>query len=89
MTSVRSVFTYLGPNQVAEGFYTFDGSTLQMTFANGEPVLLDDHPVTETVEPAQVEAVAKRLTRRIRKAMLGEKVDGFSRALTYEREAFA
>lgn len=84
MTSeVKHVFAYLGPDQVAEGFYTFDGSTLRMVFANGEPVMLDEEPVTETVEPDQVEAVAKRLTKRIRKTFRGEIVEGFSRSLTY------
>lgn len=90
MTSeVRRVVTYLGPDQVAEGFYTFDGETLRMVFADGEPVTLDDEPVTETVMPEQVEAVAKKLTKRIRKAFRGEIVEGFGRALTYEREIFA
>lgn len=87
-TEIRRVFTYLGPDQVAEGFYTFDGATLQMVFANGEPVILDEEPVTETVAPEQAEAVAKGLTRRIRKAFRGEIVEGFGRALNYEREVF-
>lgn len=90
MTSeVRRVVTYLGPDHVAEGFYTFDGETLRMVFANGEPVTLDDAPVTETVTPEHAEAVAKKLTRRIRKAFRGETVEGFGRSLSYEREAFA
>lgn len=50
MTSdIRRVVTYLGPDQIAEGFYTFDGETVRMVFADGEPVALDDEPVTETV----------------------------------------
>jgi hypothetical protein len=85
---IRRVFSYLGPDQVAEGFYTFDGATLRMVFANGEPVVLDDEPVTETVTPEHAEAVAKKLTKRIRKTLRGETVEGFSRALTYEREVF-
>jgi hypothetical protein len=32
---IRRVISYLGPDQVAEGFYTFDGVTLRMVFANG------------------------------------------------------
>lgn len=88
---MKRVVSYLGPNQIAEGFYTFDGETLRMVFANGEPVMLDDEPVIETLpgsSPDQVEAVAKKLTRRIRKAFRGEIVEGFGRALTYENEAF-
>lgn len=88
-TEIRRVISYLGPDQVAEGFYTFDGATLRMVFANGEPVILDDEPVTETVAPEQAEAVAKKLTRRVRKAFRGETVEGFGRALTYQREVFA
>lgn len=67
----------------------FDGSILTMVFANGEPVLLDDEPVTEAVAPEHVEAVAKKLTRRIRKTFRGEIVEGFGRVLAYEREVFA
>lgn len=89
MTAIRRVFSYLGPDQVAEGFYTFDGETLHMVFANGEPVILDEEPVTATVTEQHVEAVAKQLTRRIRKAFRGEIVEGFGRKLSYEREAFA
>lgn len=92
MTSpVRSVFTYLGPDQVSEGFYIYEAATrtLRMVFADGQPVMLDDEPVTETVDPQHAEAVAKRLTRRIRKALRGEVVEGFSRRLTYENEVFA
>lgn len=90
MTSeIRRVISYLGPNQVAEGFYTFDGETLRMVFANGEPVMLDDEPMASLCPLEQVEAVAKKLTRRIRNAFRGETVEGFGRALTYEREVFA
>lgn len=88
MTDIRRVVAYLGPNQIAEGFYTFDGVTLRMVFDNGAPVMLDDEPVTETVTPEHVEAVAKKLTKRIRKTLRGETVEGFSRPLTYEREVF-
>lgn len=89
MTSdILRVVSYLGPDQVAEGFYTFDGATLRMVFANGEPVILDDEPVTETVVPVHAEAVAKKLTRRIRKAFRGETVEGFGRRLAYENEVF-
>lgn len=86
---IRRVICYLGPDQVAEGFYTYDGTTVRMVFANGEPVALEDEPVTETVGPDLAEAVAKRLTKRIRKAFRGEIVEGFGRRLQYEREVFA
>jgi hypothetical protein len=93
VTNVRSVFTYLGPDQVAQGFYTLDGDRLTMMGDDGQgnwsPLILDDEPVTATVPPEHAEAVAKRLTRRIRKAFRGETVDGFGRALSYETETFA
>jgi hypothetical protein len=78
-SEIHRVFSYLGPDHVAEGFYTFDGVTLQMVYANGEPFLLDDMPVTETVSPEMVEAVAKKLTKRIRKLASGSSVPGFGR----------
>lgn len=86
---IRRVVCYLGPDQVAEGFYTYDGVIVRMVFDNGVPVILDDEPVTENVAPDLVEAVAKRLTKRIRKAFRGETVEGFGRRLQYEREVFA
>lgn len=90
MTSeIRRVVSYLGPDQITEGFYTYDGETLRMVLADGKPVALDDEPVIETVAPEHVEAIAKILTKRIRKAFRGEVVEGFGRALTYEREIFA
>lgn len=92
-TEIRHVISYLGPDQVTEGFYTFDGVTLTMMGSddkgNWSPMILDEEPVSEKVAPEQVEAVAKKLTRRIRKALRGETVEGFGRALNYEREVFA
>lgn len=93
MSDIRHVFTYLGPDHVAEGFYIFDGETLTMMGDDGKgnwsPILMDDgETVTETVAPEHVEAVAKKLTKRIRKSFRGETVEGFGRALSYEIEAF-
>jgi hypothetical protein len=91
-SKIHRVVSYLGPNQIAEGFYTFDGSTLRMVFANGEPVILEDEPMTETLpicSAEHVEAVAKKLTKRIRRAFRSEQVEGFGRVLEYEKESFA
>jgi hypothetical protein len=101
----KRVFVTTGPNQVEEGFYTVDGSKITMTYANGENVMLHEtEPVTATAEPHMIEAVARALTRKIRKLALGESVpgfgrgetigtnpapDGFGRTLNYEREIFA
>lgn len=90
---IRRVFASISPDQVAEGFYTFDGSTLTMMGDDGKgnwtPIALDEEPVTATCTADLAEAVARRLTKRIRKVFRGELVEGFSRALKYENEAFA
>ena len=86
---IRRVVCYLGSNQVAEGYYTYDGGIIQMVFDNGVPVVLDDEPVIETVGPELAEAVAKKLTKRIRRALRGETLEGFGRPLQYEPEYFA
>lgn len=91
---VRRVVTYLGPDQIAEGFYTYAAETQTLTMmgddgaGNWSAFVLDDGPVTETVAPEHVEAVAKKLTRRIRKTLRGEVVEGFGRRLNYEHEVF-
>lgn len=92
MSEVRRVVSYLGPDQVTEGFYTYDGSTVTMMGDDGNgnwsPMRLDDEPVTGAATPDHVEAIAKKLTKRIRKAFRGEVVEGFGRALSYENEVF-
>lgn len=80
MTVPKRVFITLGPDRVEEGFYSLDGDTITMTYANGEPVLMDgDEPVTATATPDMVESVARALTRRIRGWALGASVPGFGR----------
>jgi hypothetical protein len=80
VTDVRRVFISLGPDRVEEGFYSLDGDTITMTYANGEPVLMDgDEPMTATATPDMVEPVARALTRRIRGWALGASVPGFGR----------
>lgn len=80
MTDVKRVFITLGPDRVQEGFYTLHGDKITMTYANGEPVLMDaDEPVTATAAPGMVEPVARALTRRIRRWALGDSVPGFGR----------
>lgn len=78
--SIHRVFITLGPDRVEEGFYILDGDKITMTYANGEPVLMDeDEPVTATAAPNMVEPVARALTKRIRKWALGASVPGFER----------
>jgi hypothetical protein len=84
---IRSVFAYLGPDQVVEGFYTFDGKTVTMMGDDGKgsrvPMMLDDEPVSERATPETAVAIAKVLTKRIRKALRGETVEGFGRRIDY------
>lgn len=95
MSEIRRVLCYITPDRVAEGFYTFDGETIMMMGDDGNgkwsPVLVDDEPVTERVTPENVVAVAKVLTKRIRKAFLGEQVEGFGRGhrIEYSNEGIA
>ncbi len=80
MTDVKRVFVTLRPDRVQEGFYIQDGDKITMTYANGEPVLMDgDEPVTATAAPNMVEPVARALTRRIRTWAIGSSVPGFGR----------
>lgn len=81
MTDIRRVFITLGPDRVEEGFYTLDGDTITMVYANGEPVMMyEDVPVTARVVPADmIEPIARSLTRRIREWALGSSVPGFGK----------
>lgn len=90
MTVVRYVPVQLTPETIAEGFYTYDGETVTMVKRDGSPVLIDDQPVTEASHPDHATLTAKRLTRNIRKALLGDAMPGFEkRALTYSHEGIA
>lgn len=80
MIDIKRVFISLGPDRVEEGFYTLDGDKITMTYANGEPVLMDgDEPVTATATSDMIEPVARALTRQIRKWAIGDSVPGFGR----------
>jgi hypothetical protein len=87
---VRGVTVQLTINSVAEGFYTYDGETVTMVKRDSSPVLLDNEPVTEKSHPDHVTLTARRLTRQIRKALLGDAVPGFEkRRLDYTHEGIA
>lgn len=90
MTTVRYVAVQLTPDSIAEGFYTYDGETITMVKRDGSPVFIDDQPVTENSHPDHVTIAAKRLTRKIRTALLGDFVPGFEkRRLEYSHEGIA
>ena len=90
MTTVRCVNVLLTQDSIAQGFYTYDGETVTMVKRDGSPVLIDEQPVTEDSHPDHVTITAKRLTRNIRKALLGDSVPGFEkRRLEYSHEGIA
>jgi hypothetical protein len=90
LTKVRYVAVQLTPDSIAEGFYTYDGETVTMVKRDGSPVEIDGGPVTEEAAPDFATITAKRLTRRIRKALLGDSVAGFDkRPLHYQHEGIA
>ena len=91
MTTIRSVNVLLTQDSIAVGFYTYDGETVTMVKRDGSPALIDnDQPVTEACHPDHVTITAKRLTRNIRKALLGDSVPGFEkRRLEYSHEGIA
>ena len=88
MTEVHRVFATVAPNQVTVGFYTLtDGNLMTMVHPNGDPVMLDEAPVTAKLSPGSnnnlIEQVARLLTKKIRKSFRGELVEGFDRVIAY------
>lgn len=79
MTEVRPVVTYLGPNEVARGLFTYEGDTVTIVTSDGSPTVIDDITFTEKSPPEHAEAIAKVLIRRIRKALLGGVPKGFEK----------
>jgi hypothetical protein len=89
MLKVYVATAQLTPERVIEGFYTLDGDELIMTYADGSPVMLNDGQVKRKLtigEDARV--VASRLTKEIRKAMLGDIVPGFSDPIAYANQGY-
>lgn len=81
---IKEVICYVGPNQISEGFYTLDAGQITMVHPDGKPVNLDGGLVQHTMrEGDNEEAIAKVLTRRIRKHFRGEIVEGFSNPINY------
>jgi hypothetical protein len=84
MFRMRHVFAQITPDQVAEGFYVIRENTITMVYGDGNPVQLDDAPVTAKIPPGgNPDSIARVLTKRIRKALRGEKVEGFDAPLQY------
>lgn len=95
MIEVKSVIVELrGPGgerlgRTTEGYYTVDGGTLTMTYANGDPVL-NDNGIPAFRRSLQAKeyppAIACVLTHQVRRYLLGanEESDAFNRPLTYQ-----
>lgn len=88
---IHQVIVHLGPNRIAEGYYTIDGDTLTMTFDDGSPVLLaDGSKVTHEITPeTNVKGLAAVLAGQVRRELLNELVPGFSRDLDYPAAGIA
>lgn len=76
------------PGQVTEGFYTVEDGYLQMVYRDGRKL---ENPLyrVKLHDGANVKAIAGNLTRSIRTEMLGEKVEGFTRNLSYPKASYA
>lgn len=81
--SVKSVYTYLSPDEVIEGFYMFDGKTVTMMGADHDgtwlPLAPQDEIISEPATPETAVAVAKTLTKRTHAMLNVETVKGFGK----------
>ena len=85
--TIKRVLAQISETQVAEGFYTLKGNRLTMVWPDGKPVELDDVPVTAEISSnLNPDAVARKLTKKIRTALRGERVEGFDRVIEYSRD---
>lgn len=85
----KQVFVTLSENHVVRGFYVIRNGVLTMTHGpNGKPVMLDDAPVNvKLLQNSNPDAIARQLTKKIRKAMRGVRVEGFDRVIEYPHES--
>ena len=76
------------PGQVTEGFYKVDDGYLQMTYRDGRNL---ENPLyrVRLHDGANVQVIAANLTRSIRREMSDEKVEGFTRTLSYPKAYYA
>lgn len=86
MPEIKYVMAYIGPNQITEGFYTIEDGLITMVRPDGGVVKMgDDSLVQHQLKDGESEeAIAKVLTKQIRKHFLGDIVEGFSRDLHYQ-----
>jgi hypothetical protein len=81
-----------GPDQVCEGFYVVERNVLTMVDGEtGDAISLDgETTVSAKLNPdSNADQIAKLLTKRIRKALRGDAVEGFDRPLVYPRASIA
>ena len=86
---VHHVFCLIGPNQVCDAYYVIENDTLTLTYRDGEPVTVppDGRSMSAKLSPeSNADAVAKVLTRKLRKIVYAEAVEGFNRVIEYPRE---
>lgn len=90
MRDVHHINVQIGPNRIVEGFYTLENDVLTMTFADGEPVMLDGFSFERTIQQGEKpHQVAGYLTKQIRQLTIGEVVEGFNNPINYPRVGVA
>ncbi len=90
MPEILGVIAQLSPDRVIEGFYTVEDGMLTMVYGNGDPVLVMDEKVQHRLaEGENPRVIAGRLTKQIRKRLIGETVDGFNDPIRYQNAGIA
>ena len=86
----KPVLVQIAPNQITYGFYTITDNVLTMAHDDGEPVDISGMTFTHSLRPNDnPDAIAAVMAGKIRKMMMGEKVEGFTDALNYPRQGIA
>lgn len=90
MATPNPVLVQIAPNQITYGFYTLSGNRLTMCHDDGEPVDINGMTFTHDMRANDnPDSIAAVLTGKIRKLMMGEKIEGFNDVLAYPREGIA
>jgi len=91
LPDIKYVTSYIGPNQICEGFYTLEDGLITMVRPDASPVKMeDDSLVQHQLKTGEnEEAIAKILTKKIRAHFRGDTVDGFSNPIQYANMGIA
>lgn len=85
MSDIQCVQVQVGENKIIEGYFTVDEGLLTMVYASGKPVALPSGDKVEhhISDGQNAHSIAGVLTRKVRKALLNEQVDGFTDEIRY------